>query len=191
MPLRLRILWLTPRRGYFLGGRMTEDALLQFPALEDHYRAAAAQGFPAFLGPIAESTPVNATPYVLGLEALRREVFDPPRHSLLQALLAALDELPAYGVAAEVLLIGGSFLRGAAAPRDLDCVVYFRRDRAEARPLEPWRQGLRAAGLDLRLVPIEMDATLVLKTAVYFSVLYTVGRAETAPKGVLLVDCSR
>lgn len=163
-----------------------------FPGLKDHYRVAAGLGFPAFIGSIDDSTPINATPYVVGLEDFLSESLPAPKRALRDALSAALKQLPEIGLQAEIVLIGGSFLQLDATPRDLDCVVFYSRPGEIAGDLAGWQARQHAHGLDLRLIPIEMDPVMVLKTALFFGALYGIGRGESkALRGLLLVDCSK
>ena len=163
-----------------------------FSELKAHYLEAVEQGFPAFIRSIKESNPINATPYVVGLSEFLRSDLPPAKAGLLGNLGAALEMLPEIGLRAEIMLIGGSFLMRDASPRDLDCVLYYSRETEPKADLARWQADRRASGLDIRLVPIEMDPVMVLKMTLFFGVLYTFGREEQPQmRGLLLVDCSK
>lgn len=163
-----------------------------FSELEEHYLDAVQQGFPAFLRRIEESNPINATPYVVGLSEFLRSDLPPAKAGLLARLEAALQMLPDIGLRAEIMLIGGSFLMRDSSPRDLDCVLYYTRETEPVPDLVRWQKDRRASGLDIRLVPMEMDPVMVLKMTLFFGVLYTRGRdAQPQMRGLLLVDCSK
>lgn len=164
----------------------------QFQGLGAHYNEAAGLGFPAFLRSIEDSTPINATPYVIGWSQFAQQAMPPPKRALLDVLGQALERLPEIGLKPEVLLVGGSFLRSDAAPNDLDCALFYSGLAAAGADLGAWQRARRMEGLDLRLMPIEMDSVMVLKTAIFFAVLYTVSRSGASPPhGVVLVDCTR
>lgn len=163
-----------------------------FKGLKDHYRLAAGLGFPAFIGDISESNPINATPYVVGLGEFLSESLPPAKRALRDALSAALGMLPNLGLQAEIIMIGGSFLRRDSKPRDLDCVVFYSRPGDLTGDVAAWQAQQKPLGLDLRLIPIEMDPVMVLKTALFFGALYGIDRGGTqVMNGVVLVDCSK
>jgi hypothetical protein len=171
---------------------MKNETGSQFQGLAEAYRRAADLGFPAFIHRIDESTPINATPYVVSLTDFLGEELTPVKRKLRNALASSLAELPAMGLRAEILLIGGSFLALESVPNDLDCVLYYSRRTPPSTDLALWQAKRRALGIDLRLVPIEMEPVMVLKTAIFFGVLYAGGRAvHPELRGVVLVDCSR
>ncbi len=164
----------------------------QFQGLKEHYLEALERGFPAFVQSIEDSTPINATPYVTTWSDFMRQEFAPPKRALVDALQGAIQELLDSGLRAEILLIGGSFLMSDAVPKDLDCVLYYTCEPETKIDLLRRQADFRAVGLDMRLLPIEMDPVMVLKTALFFGVLYTRGR-EASPqlRGLVLVDCSK
>lgn len=163
-------------------------ALLQ---LDKHFVEAKRQGFPAFPKDIPSCTPLNATPYVVSLERFLSEDWTDERRVLLSGLVAAMDRLRGEGLGVELLLVGGSFLDPGKTPNDLDCVIFYSRPTEIALDLVAWQDDQKAAGLDLRLLPIDIDPVVVLKTALFFGVLYTRGsEAHPQLRGLLLVDCS-
>lgn len=163
-----------------------------FPELQAHYREAKSQGFPAFVTAIEESTPLNATPYVVSLSKFIESSWSSSRQTLIEALVSALAQLRGGGLRAEVLLVGGSFLDTGKSPRDLDCVIFYSRESDSSIDLGRWQHDQRVLGLDVRLLPIDIDPVMVLKMALFFGVLYTRGKgAQLQLRGLVLVDCSK
>lgn len=163
-----------------------------FDALGDHYRVAHAAGFPAFVTSIDDSTPLNATPYVVSLTQFAAGDWSGLRRVLVDALIAAIDALAQWQVRAELILVGGSFLDAATVPRDLDCTIFYTRDGDARADLAAWQRAQRAHGLDVRLMPLHADPVIVLKTAIYFGVLYTRGRGpHPQMRGLVLIDGSK
>lgn len=152
---------------------------------------AAARGYPAFLFGPANSTPINSTPYVSTLDHLRADAFGDESHSLVQALRDCLDDLSRTGATARVVLIGGSALDPERVPNDLDCVVFYEGSPSSPdHPIGAWLQRTRDARLDVRLVPLDGDPILTLKSALFFGALYSQRYGEhDHTKGLLLVDC--
>lgn len=164
----------------------------RFTGLSDHYRIAAELGFPAFVRSIDDSTPINATPYVVGRTDFFAEHLPPAKCVLRDALGSALDAMPGIGLAPDILLIGGSFLVPDATPKDLDCVIFYSREEPSAVNLPRWQEQWRHRGLDMRLIPIGMDPVMVLKSALFFGALYAIDRARPGhSRGVVLVDCAK
>lgn len=162
-----------------------------FPQVRKAYVRAVSEDFPAFLDSIDLSTPLNASPYLVGLTEFVTRQRDPGRDQLVARLQDALNNLRDMGANPQALLIGGSFLDSTQTPHDLDCVVYY---ESETRPsgLARWQLKQHDRGLDLRLVPIDSDPILVLKMTLFFGALYGRGRgALPALRGTLLVDCGR
>ncbi len=103
---------------------MQADRLLS--DLESQYQRARECGFPAFVQSIDESTPLNATPYVVSLRQFVAGDWPAGRRALLDALLATIARLPQHGARAEIVLVGGSFPRRLAlAARPRCSVVLF------------------------------------------------------------------
>jgi hypothetical protein len=159
--------------------------------LDEHFVEAKRKGFPAFPKDIASCTPLNATPYVVTLDRFLSEEWADERRVLLDRLVAAIDRLRKEGLGVELLLVGGSFLDPRKTPNDLDCVIFYSRPTEIALDLISWQDEQKARSLDLRLLPIDIDPVIVLKTALFFGVLYTRGNeAHPQLRGLLLVDCS-
>jgi hypothetical protein len=159
--------------------------------LESQYQRARECGFPAFVQSIDESTPLNATPYVVSLRQFVAGDWPAGRRALLDALLATIARLPQHGARAEIVLVGGSFLDASRSPRDLDAALFYSRCGDAPPDLAQLQDELRASCLDLRLLPLDIAPVMVLKMALYFGVLYTRGReAQPQLRGLVLVDCT-
>lgn len=178
---------------------LNEDRLV--PNDEMPFEAAARRNFPAFLTPVALSNPANATPYLVGRAGFcsiaRRW---PGRARLVDALEQAIAEADDRGAEIVALLIGGSFtdLRNPA-PRDLDAVAFYRAaDPAaavDARGLAELQKRARAAGADLRFMPVDGNPIVLIRSIAYFTRLYSearpdAGQAGRPPRGLILVDCA-
>lgn len=151
------------------------------------------RGFPAFLDGDRRSTPLNATPYIASLDELDVRDGSEKRSILLRNLRIGLMELEEIGLHALAILIGGSFLDQRKDPGDLDCIVFY------ATGLEPnltvgsdWQIKQRARGIDARLVPLDSDPIVLLKSALFFGALYSRPTGEhESTRGLVLVDCQK
>ncbi len=154
-------------------------------------QAASERRFPAFLGPVSESTPINATPYLCQWQELLTGQLLPGQSRHVRSLGELTSELGALGVSAQVILIGGSALSANDEARDLDAVMFYLGD--QAIDWESVRARLGAAhiqGLDVRLVPVDVDPVVLLKNALFFGALYASNdRVRAGQRGQLLVDC--
>lgn len=152
---------------------------------------AASRGYPAFLSGEAASNPINATPYVADLSELRDGGYLRSGAELLDPLCESISDLVATGAQPLAVLIGGSALEPGREPKDLDCVVFYTGSPADGKAsIAHWLEAARARSLDIRLVPIDGDPVLALKSALFFGALYARRRGDTDPgKGLLLVDC--
>lgn len=137
------------------------------------------------------SNPVNAAPYVASFEQLSDVFASDVRRPMFESLRRALAELRSAGVQVRVVLIGGSLLDRERVPRDLDCVLFYARpDETAAMDLGRWQAKQRSLGLDARLIPIDVDPLIVLKSAIYFGLLYSQRKQPgLPPRGMVLVDC--
>lgn len=161
-----------------------------FAGLESHFLQAQRLGFPAFIGSIEQSTPLNATPYVVSMAQFDAIDWPLDRRPLLDALKTAVAQLPDNGLRAELILVGGSFLDPRLSPHDLDCALFYSRDTDCTVNLNLLQEQLRTTGLDIRLLPLDIEPVMVLKMALFFGVLYTRGRgAQPQLRGLVLIDC--
>lgn len=149
--------------------------------------------FPPFLGPEWDSTPVNATPYLVAISKLQRGEVLKKRHSLINFFLEAITDMNALGVSARAAILGGSSIGPKKAPRDLDCVIFYVTETApDAERVLRWQRDFKEKGLDVRLIPWDGDPILTLKAAMFFSTLYckNAGSLEIV-RGTILVDCTK
>lgn len=156
------------------------------------FSQAAESGLPPFPQDISESTSGNATPYVVSLAVFLRTYYaDPVRARLLNSLRGLLARVEALSVEPICLLVGGSFLAGAARPKDIDCICFYTAERAcsdFARLLAELAPGAIRGGVDVRFVPLDSDPILALKACAFFSVLYSRTRASAdVSRGTVLV----
>lgn len=164
-------------------------------ALDADFQRAVDAGLPRFSLPIAESSPGNASPWMVDKAAFQRAFGG---NALRRGRLSALQQ--AFGDLAQVVdmqccLVGGSFVDVAnAAPNDLDIVVFYRA-RTEVR-FEPGRALQRLTRkflldhIDMRFVPCDAEPWLLVKLTSYFTMLYQSRRPGTDDRNhglVLLV----
>ncbi|TDB35428.1 hypothetical protein TEP_18250 [Stenotrophomonas sp. TEPEL] len=97
------------------------------------------------------------------------------------------------GVSVEVALIGGSFCNPKKFPVDLDCVLFYQSERLRPAALAEWSKDQLGYGLDIRMIPLDMDGSEVLKIGMYFATLYSQRKAgdESAPNGAILLRCDQ
>jgi len=156
------------------------------------FQQAEARDFPPFVTTERQSTPVNATPYVVGLSDLVAGRALARRKRFVAELAAAVEALRGLGAEGVAALLGGSAIGPKPEPGDLDCALFYR--WVEGRPavaaLAALQTTAKARGLDLRLLPLDGDPLLLIKTVSYFSMLYSKNEGErTIIRGLVLVDC--
>ena len=161
--------------------------------LKASFDQAEALGFPPFIGPERASTPLNSTPYVAHLDALREGSILSNRAGLTADLIAALDEMPSLGMVAEAVLIGGSAVGPKVDPSDMDCVIFYRRvaeSAFSAESLADYQRTLKMRRLDARLIPSDGDMLVMMKALSFFTTLYSknAGSLEIV-RGLILIDC--
>jgi hypothetical protein len=161
--------------------------------LKESREAAAALHFPPFIGPERASTPLNATPYLAHVDDLRKGIFLSNRAPFVAELLAVLDQLVNFNAVPVAALLGGSAIGPKPDPGDLDCVVFY--EQAASREVDAigadaLRRAAKGRGLDMRLVPMDGDPLLLLKTMSYFSMLYSKEEGDLKIiRGLVLIDC--
>lgn len=176
---------------------MTDILLARlYDTWNSHLDAAWANGFPLVNGIVAESSPLNASPYVATLEAaLSRLTGLPGRAYIRQALTTLFDDLYEAGYAVDFLLAGGSFFDlGRHSPKDFDALCLYRA-RSDVTPRANVLAGARARSMeqkmDLRFVAIDGEPLIYLKALSYFSILYSQQKPTsngTHRPGLLLID---
>jgi hypothetical protein len=172
-----------------------------FDAARDCFGEAERLGFPAFLTPIAESNPVNATPYLCRYEDFRATASTwAGRKGLLAELERVRSAAEGCGVSIDAILIGGSFTDlSKPDPADVDCLLFYRRAAAdnpvEAKRLAALRLRAKAAAVDLRFIPVDGDPLPLIKSVSYFTSLFSQDKPAETPttarsaNGLVLVDC--
>jgi hypothetical protein len=156
------------------------------------FQEAEARDFPPFLTAERQSTPVNATPYVVSLSDLVAGRALARRKRFVAELAATVEALKGLGAEGVAALLGGSAIGPKPEPGDLDCALFYRwvEGRPVAAALATLQAAAKARGLDLRLLPLDGDPLLLIKTVSFFSMLYSKNEGErTIIRGLVLVDC--
>jgi len=159
--------------------------------LDARFEKARGLGFPAFPDGVSESTPLNSAPYVISMAQLEALAADDNRREMVGQIGSVIRNLAESGVETRILLIGGSFLDHAKRPKDMDCVLFYvaGEDGVDMN-LERYRLECHRSGLDVRFLPLDIDPILVLKTAIFFGLLYSRSKDQGADaRGCLLVQC--
>ncbi|MCW2004406.1 hypothetical protein FHY30_003230 [Xanthomonas arboricola] len=151
---------------------------------------------PAFTTSVAECSPGNSSPHVIGWQEFCGTELTARREELRSALSRMLDALPGHGIAIPIIMIGGSFLRGGNThqPQDMDAVVFYE-TLTDERPValsDLQRQLREQSELDIRFMPLDLPAIDVIKLAAYFATLFAASKDRAlVPNGVLLLDMER
>jgi len=160
-------------------------------------------GFPAFLTPVADSSPLNATPYLAHYAEFRAIARGwSGRGLLLDAMESVRVRSGRHGVAVDAILIGGSFTeRANSAPKDIDCVMLYRQTRAgraaDAKALAALRIEAKRRKVDVRFLPLDADPLALIKSLCYFTLLFSKDKHAAdrtdvrIVRGLLLLDCRR
>lgn len=173
------------------------QATAPVPSLANLFADAFEQGrkvdFALFPQGVAASSPVNAAPYVCTAAAFRATFgVGAGRAALIERWEGMLDEMIARGLVPVFSLFGGSLLdRQRPAPRDIDCVVFYRLDdSADNAPAWLAERARRAAAeaIDARFVPVDGPAIVMAKSLAYFTLLYAQARPERRCHGLVLID---
>lgn len=157
--------------------------------------SAADRSFPVFWPNERSSTPLNSTPYVVGI----RDFADvaagwPGRFELVQRLLRAIKAVHSIAIAIDFILIGGSFtVLANEAPHDLDAMAVYRvtgDGQFDAARLGMAQQALKSERLDIRFIPGDGDPLVLIKAVSFFSVLYSKREGDmNLSRGLILVNC--
>lgn len=159
------------------------------------YQHAMQKGFIPFPYGIEASDPLNSTPFSVDIRAFHDfSLVSNAREKLVNSLTNWLAELELNGIKPLAFMIGGSFLDFSIPnPRDLDCVIFYKKSDAHGMLDAEWlsnsRSRAKAQGLDARLVPTDGDLTVLLRSAMYFSALYGASKTGQPMRGVVLVEC--
>jgi hypothetical protein len=149
--------------------------------------------FPPFTGPVNESTPLNASPYLANLRDLRDGTFLSARRILVDKFIAAIEQLSDYAVTPIAALLGGSAIGPKPQPKDLDCIVFYESTGGaplRSDGLQMFQKRWKLCGVDIRVIPADSDPILLIKTVSFFTTLYSESRGELmAARGLVLIDC--
>ncbi|QMW22116.1 DUF6932 family protein [Sandaracinobacteroides saxicola] len=170
------------------------EALERFRlACGDINATAASLGFPPFCTGLRTETPLNSAPYVVDLPGFAALLgTDERRRAMIATLEAQLAALATQGVEWRLALIGGSFLRDAAIPADIDALIFYaidpdRLSQAKAA-LTRLAAARSAACLDLSFCPVDVDPMILVKRSIFFSNLFAYDRdARSLVKGTVLL----
>lgn len=170
------------------------DMSAAFPEVSPQLSDLLARGVPQFPDDVARCFPGNASPYLVGMDALGHALAGAPGKAELYARLRRrLHEL-SERFRVHAVLLGGSLLDPAATqPRDLDAVVFYSPADtlapADVVPtLSAAMRDARQQGLDLRFVPVDGAPHVLIQAACFFAGLYACDRRPGQPrKGSLLL----
>lgn len=174
--------------------RMTSPSAYKAKLLLE-YQHAMEKDFVPFPYGIEASDPLNSTPFSANFSAFHDlSLISDARRKLVDSLTNWLVELKLNGLKPLAFMVGGSFLDlSIPNPRDLDCVIFYRKCDSPKMPNAEWlsssRHRAKAQGLDARLVPTDGNLVVLLRSTMYFSVLYGASKAGQPSRGVLLVEC--
>ena len=162
---------LRPRRPRFEG--RSGDALRQF--LIQAYQRVRSSGFLAFPDGERRATPLSAFPFHLRLSDLDSDwQFAPQRVMLVSNMRGLLDRVVETGAIPYALLIGGSFAdRTVEAPRDVDAVLFYSGAADTTRLAKLQIEAKTALFIDCRMVPVDADPLIVIRSSVFFGLLYS------------------
>jgi hypothetical protein len=140
---------------------------------------------------VQESTSFNASPYCISFNKARRWFSDDRRALLLDRLVEVRVRASGLGFEIPFVMIGGGFLRPDHEPGDLDGVLFYQLSKEGfdvAAEMKSLLADARANDIDMRMIPIDADPLLLIKSAVFFAALYAADRDPSrAAKGTLLV----
>ncbi len=156
---------------------------------------ALAQGVPLFLdADIAKASPGNASPYLIDNGDFTALFSGSERRAdLIAALRERINSMQPHFIV-HAIMIGGSMLDlSEASPHDLDAVVFYALNTAEAsadtaRYLAGLMHAAKEDDLDLRFVPTDSEPHILIRAACFFAALYSSRRELVDPrKGALLL----
>ena len=172
----------------FVGGQ----SVTQIQA--ENFRLAQERGFPVFLTPERQSTPLTATPFVTTLSDIRSGAALGHRNLLMTKLLRAVDHLPDLNLKATMILIGGSTIGSKPDPSDVDAVVFY---EAQGNPSQGFAKNLatiqktsKQNDADIRFIPSDGDQIILARALIYYGMLYSKSEGSmNIERGLVLVDC--
>ena len=146
--------------------------------------------YPMFSREIAFCNPLNSSPYVTDYKSFTAaHSFNASRKLLIKSLDDCLLEARTCGVRPSFLLVGGSFLRFTAIPKDLDLVCFYTAAKDfDCDRLKSLQSQFKVQCLDIRFLPCDSDSWFVAKLVGFFAILYsTEKRTGDSKHGVLIV----
>lgn len=143
-----------------------------------------------------DSTPVNATPYLLRYSRFRTQAGGwAGRDGLLVELDAVLAAVRRLTLKVEAILLGGSFTElHKGVIDDLDCLIFYRAGRSGEGggtvELAALQRDAKGRGIDARFVPLDGDPLALIKLTSYFTILYSKHKdRHEIVRALLLLDC--
>lgn len=147
--------------------------------------AAAALDYQPFAAPFRSETPLNSAPYMFTLAEFRATFgHNAYRARIIDDAEIALAELTASGIAWQIVLVGGSFIRAGATPSDLDGLVVYTVDpHGAATNGMGLAACLKAAGslrVDFKFCPADVHPAILIKRTSFFTSLFGYDRDTAA-----------
>jgi hypothetical protein len=160
--------------------------------LGEAFEAAKAAGMTSFPAGIEASTPLNSAPYLIDLTRFAAEfAFNDHRREQLAQLKRTCNALRSLSVTPSFVIVGGSYLDVAReTPKDLDAALFYLGAPQAPSPssVSKVQSAARDGGVDLRLVPFDVEPAFVAKMIGYFVLLYAQSRGPSTPRAGLVVS---
>lgn len=126
------------------------------------------------------------------LSALKNDAW---RLRLLENVDTILDELEEFGVVVPAFLIGGGFVRrlkDGTKPNDIDGLALYRIEGNVSdaiRALSAAVPRAKSKRIDMRLCPLDTDPIVMMKTAIFYSILFSKSEGKMEiENGLILYD---
>lgn len=162
---------------------------------EAFYREAVGLDLPPFLTHPADSTPLNATPYLVRYALFRQTAKAwAGRERFVVELDALIEIAERQNLSIEAILIGGSFTElDKPTIGDIDCLLFYRLgvldEGAGLAELGNIQRDAKTRGIDARFIPLG-DPLALIKLTSYFTILYSKHKnAHEIVRCLLLLDC--
>lgn len=163
---------------------------------EAFYREAAGVDLPPFLTHPADSTPLNATPYLVRYAVFRETAKAwTGRERFVVELDALIEIAERQNLSIEAILIGGSFTElNKPTIGDIDCLLFYRLrvqdEGAGLAELSSIQRNAKTRGIDARFIPLDGDPLALIKLTSYFTILYSKHKnTHEIVRCLLLLDC--
>jgi hypothetical protein len=146
---------------------------------------AAGLDYPPFTTGLRTETPLNSAPYLFDMAGFRQTFGTcERRRAIIAGCDTALAYLGAQGVVWRMLLAGGSFVRSATTPADLDALVIYtiepHREAQANAALKEFAAAMRGEPIDFRFCPADADPIVLVKRSIFFSNLFSYDRGRDA-----------